>query len=396
MIIEEDKSTNVMVLITIAIYPFLPLIKEWNFMLGTVIEAVLLVLLFASTTLLLQKRGPYLSVSRIFLILTIFLFVYLVMNTGDLFGAFSGFRTIFLYLIFYMGLCNHKPNLDYTVVLASKVCMTVGMLMSIGAIVQFVYPNAIKLIHNPQTWTALREKTNWVSFSIYNRSLSFMSDPNVLSVFLCFCLFISVIYFKRNNNGRIQWFMYAIFTIAILLTQSRTGIFVYLLYALASFLIKILAQKKISRIQLIVVITLVVAGVGFMIVFWNQIMSYLRVDTLLSGNGRVARNAEQLKESLENVSMSLLIGNGLFDGRTVLFENSYLLILYMFGIFGTVMFIRLGYTFYRNLFSADNLAILLCYAAALLVGDYILIPQITLVVIVALALKRYYAELGRL
>ena len=177
--------------------------------------------------------------------------------------------------------------------------------------------------------------------------------------------------------------MMSISVIGLVLTQSRTGIFLFIIYIVSSLVVGQIRNKHVSINRLIII-----SGIGVLVICvvinnWDNILTFLRVDTLMNGNGRVEKNAMQIETFFTN-TLKLILGNGLFDGREIIFENSYLMILYMFGIIGTIFWVLLSSIVFKNIFCAANIEILLCYGAAIFVGDYILIPQVTLVAILCL------------
>lgn len=387
MTYKKDIKKIVLMLVVI-VYPYLPIIKEWNPQNGMIIEAILLVALALASMLKIKDNTIKLLVRNQVIILEMFLIIYFFVNTNNMLSSFSGLRSMLLYVLFYSLIYDDEKRRENYTMTAANAAVGASLVMAVGCIIQFVYPSIIKLAHNPNAWDILRAKTDWKALGKYNRALSFMTDPNVLSVYLAFALFLTIVLYKNSRNKRYVKCA-VIQIIAIILTQSRTGIFVIVLFALFSVIFNLVRTGKLSG-KLLLFIMLIISLVPiFIMQYWNKIATFLRVDTLLDGNGRAGKTSIHVAKYFSD-TISLFLGHGLFDGREIIFENTYLAVLYMFGVFGTCIFLFLTFRVFYALVIKESIEIILCYAAAIFVGDYILIPQVTMVTILVLICNRCY------
>ena len=378
----SNRNKKILMFLTMFFYPFLPIIKEWSSLYGTLLEVILLIGLFCISVIRMKKGKIVVLFNKYVAALVILLVIYFVMNMNDLSVAISGLRALLLYIFFYLIENDTRFGQAEIIKITCYGCFITTMIMSIGCVIQFIYPSLIRSSHNPAAWDSLRTKTDWTPLGIYNRAISFMVDPNVLSVYLFFSFVLMVIFWKKKKEKKFLLMM-SISVIGLVLTQSRTGIFLFIIYIVSSLVVGQIRNKHVSIKRLIII-----SGIGVLVICvvinnWDNILTFLRVDTLMNGNGRVEKNAMQIETFFTN-TLKLILGNGLFDGREIIFENSYLMILYMFGIIGTIFWVLLSSIVFKNIFCAANIEILLCYGAAIFVGDYILIPQITLVAILCL------------
>lgn len=382
-----NKNRKILMFLIMLVYPFLPIIKEWSPLYGTLLEALLLVCLCLTSVIRIKKEKIIVSINKYAAALVILLMIYFAMNMDDAFVAFSGLRALLLYIFFYLIEIDTRIGQEEIIKTTSYGCFTAAMIMSMGCIVQFVYPSLIRSAHNPAAWSSLRTKTDWTPMGIYNRAVSFMVDPNVLSAYLFFSFVLLAIFWKKKKEKKFL-LMIVVNILSIILTQSRTGIFLLIIYMAFSLMIGQVRDKHVSINKIIIIAVIGALLLGIIVNNWDRIMIFLRVDTLINGNGRVEKNVMQVGTFFSN-TIKLIWGNGLFDGREIIFENSYLMMLYMFGIVGTVFWLTLSGIVFKKIISIANIEILLCYGAAILVGDYILIPQITLVAILCLVSNTY-------
>lgn len=390
---KNSMKRKILMCLTISIYPFLPIIKEWNVWGGLVIE--LLILLFVGMTSLIKlKNGiAVLALNQYAVMLSVLLLVYCFINIKNTYIAFSGLRTFFLYIFFYTIENDVDGRSCGIVKTTSYASMAVAAIMSGGCIIQFIYPEIMKTMHNPMAWDELRAKTDWTPLGIYNRAISFMTDPNVLSVYLAFSLFLTFILFKKEKRNIYLFFMF-FESVSVVLTQSRTGMFIVVIYMLLSVVMEFIRERHLTWYKTFVVCLSGLLGLYVLINKLDIILKFLRVDTLASGNGRAEKNILHLNLYFSDV-LKIILGNGLFDGRKIIFENSYLSIAYMFGIIGSFILLILACFLFKDLIKCENAELLLCYAAVAFVGDYILIPQITLVVILCLLANSKIVNLKR-
>lgn len=370
---------------SVFIYPFLPIIKEWSSSVGSIVEIALIAGLFSLVLAfaLAQRLGGSLIPASALLI--IFLLLHL-LRADNYIEAFSGFRSlivpVLIYLAYFGSPVSHEVKRE-----TSLFCfLAVALVMAIGCVVQFIEPSIISQLHSPESQIELRSKTDWVAFSVYNRALSLMSDPNILSVFFSVALLNVTSHFGNKTLGRNKMLIVAaIIILGILLTQSRTGIIlstVVMTYRIA----EAGYRGKMGKWTIIILSISMIALVVVTTFSFDEILQYLRIDTFFSGNNRFDNNALHLS-ALTNDSLLFLFGSGLFDGRLVTFENSYLLLVYMFGLLGTMIYLTLMGTILKPLLNKENFISLIVFAIAMFVGDYILIPQISIYFVVSLLLN---------
>ena len=385
----STKTSIIITCLTVFVYPFLPLAKEWNPLYGLILEATLLLLLSLCAILRFRRGSIGLVINRDAALLVVFLMAYFFINIADTYSSFSGFRSLLLYILFFIVENGNDDNTEI-VSQTAKSNLLASTIMCVGCFIQFVMPSIIMSAHNPAALSALRTKTDWTAFGIYNRTISFMTDPNVLSVYLAFSLFVIIILYKHNKS-KIYFTLLLIHIASILLTKSRTGMFAVLIYIALWIVINPIRNGNISAKRLVFIATGIVLAVSLALRNWSTIASFIRMDTLMSRNGRTIKNALQIKTYFTD-NLRVTLGNGLFDGRSIIFENSYLLALYMFGIVGTILLIVLSYRVFKPVLNRYNLEFILCYGIVISVGDYILIPQVTIIVILCLILNSYYEK----
>lgn len=374
------------------LYPFLPILKEWDSTIGTILEIALLLLIVAGSLISIDGGAVYVRIGKNGLLYILISTIYLFVNYENISYAISGYRCFILYYLIYTYFMKGDSTERYRKSWdATSACVIVAVIMSLGCIVQFVRPDLIQSFHNPSSLPQLRAKTDWIPFSIYNRTLSFMTDPNILSVFLT-CAFIICYYRSKKNiicneNKRKigNLIIKILLLVGITLTQSRTGIFLVVIFGLTLGVNSLLLKEKISTTKALFLIVAIFTVGLFLITNLDSILVYLRVDTLIQGNGRTLQNEEHVSMLFED-ALRLFVGNGLFDGRTIIFENSYLMVVYMFGIIGTLVFLPSVMIAFKEVISKDSFCILMVFLAACFVGDYILIPQVTLPFIAVLVL----------
>lgn len=374
------------------LYPFLPILKEWDSTIGTILEIALLLLIAAGSLISIDGGAVDVRIGKNGLLYILISTIYLFVNCENISYAISGYRCFILYYLIYTYFMKGDSTERYRKSWdATSACVIVAVIMSLGCIVQFVRPDLIQSFHNPSSLPQLRAKTDWMPFSIYNRTLSFMTDPNILSVFLTFAF---IIYYYRSKKSIIcnenkrkigDLIIKILLLVGITLTQSRTGIFLVVIFGLTLGVNSLLLKEKLSTTKAFFLIVAIFAAGLFLIKKWDSILAYLRVDTLIQGNGRTLQNEKHVSMLFED-ALRLFVGNGLFDGRTIIFENSYLMVAYMFGIIGTLVFLLSVMIAFKEVTSKDSFCILMVFLAACYVGDYILIPQITLPFIAALTL----------
>lgn len=381
-ILATFYSTNYVIYFAVLLYPFFPLIKQWNSLIGNICELIIILLLFFLGFLDLSGKGIKIKTSLWELAFFLFLLIYLIVDYDNLYDSLSGLRIFFFYICLFKVLNKRLNNKSLEVKYILKMCMLVTFVMSFGAITQFVFPELITRFHPLDSLRELRSKSNYISFSFYNRAFSFMTDPNVLSVYLVFNYMLLKSFVKENFNNKYVIFFQMIVLTAIILTQSRTGYIIFLCYILLDFMRERKEKKKLKRNNIIYL--LIFLGVIFWgsIEFRDRILRFIRIDTLFNGNGRIIKTQNFLDDLFMQEPFNLFFGNGLTAGREIIFENSYLLCIYMFGIAGAIIFLFLLIGNFNTAFKEKNFIATICFLLANVVGDYLLIPQVTMVVII--------------
>lgn len=372
-----DNSKEYRLLAFIAfIYPFFPLIKEWSTSLGNVLELGILFILLITTIVTFNNGRIALKIPVIHLLFLIYLAVYILLSP-EIMDSFSAFRIFLLYILLYTALTQikDKRHLRY---IANAIVIS-ALIMTIGALIQFPFPNVIKAFHNPSGWYDLGAKTNFIPLHVYNRSVSFFNDPNVLGVYISSVL---IFMFEVNKNMKIKHIklISLMMTVAIILSQSRTAIFILITYCLLKLVVWLLNNRKINVLYLIITIIVSLTIIFLLCKNINAILEYLRVGTLMDGNGRVPRNKLYIQNLSAQDMKALLWGNGLTVGRDgMVFENIYLMFFYSFGFIGSTILLIFLIMSFRKFFILSNVIPMTCFLIINYVGDYFYIPQISLI-----------------
>lgn len=383
----KRMASNVLYFLFI-VYPFLPLIKDYSLVIGNVLEMFLIILLFVSAFLVTDNRNIVVKISKWILILLIIISIYFFINTLDLYDALSALRIFLLYIALGESIKTCMNSNAKSCKMIINISMWIVIIMGIGAVIQFIFPELIKNMHARDSLLALRYKTDWQAFSRFNRAISFMNDPNVLATYFCFNIFMVHQYFKGNRTkNKLYYFFYTVSILGCVLTQSRTGILLLGIYFFVNIIHSSIFSMNISRFKIILYIILVCGVLFWSITHISEILMYLRIDTLLSGNGRFESYNLNLKAILSQSTIPLLFGNGLTSGRSIIFENSYLLCFYMFGILGFCAIVFIIANIYRSDITKENIYFVLCFLIVCYVGDYVLIPQIAIYVIAGIKLS---------
>lgn len=375
-------SNAILFMITF-LYPLLPLIKEHSLMVGNLIELFLILLLTVSA--IVHKKGGKIHLempARFLLALAVLLAAFLFNLTDffdtEIYDIVSAARMFFFYIVLMAYLDTTLKDESASSYRIVKYLLFTMSVFTAGAIIQFVYPDVILLFHGPDTITELRPKSDFIAFSVFNRCMSFFGDPNILGTFssLCFIFFHQCKLYI--NQKRTYAYALGICIVSILLSQSRTAILLLVIYFAIYYLYSLNRLKKISVIGLVLGGCFIAIALYIMYTHWDVILNYLRIDTLLNGNGRMEHNAEHISYLFSENNASIFLGHGLSVARHVIFENSYLLLFYEFGIVGFLIFLLETFSIIRKNIQPYQCKILLfCFLIVNLVGDYILIPQIT-------------------
>lgn len=375
-------SNAILFMITF-LYPLLPLIKEHSLMVGNLIELFLILLLTVSA--IVHKKGGKIHLempARFLLALAVLLAAFLFNLTDffdtEIYDIVSAARMFFFYIVLMAYLDTTLKDESASSYRIVKYLLFTMSVFTAGAIIQFVYPDVILLFHGPDTITELRPKSDFIAFSVFNRCMSFFGDPNILGTFssLCFIFFHQCKLYI--NQKRTYAYALGICIVSILLSQSRTAILLLVIYFAIYYLYSLNRLKKVSVIGLVLGGCFIAIALYIMYTHWDVILNYLRIDTLLNGNGRMEHNAEHISYLFSENNASIFLGHGLSVARHVIFENSYLLLFYEFGIVGFLIFLLETFSIIRKNIQPYQCKILLfCFLIVNLVGDYILIPQIT-------------------
>lgn len=375
-------SNAILFMITF-LYPLLPLIKEHSLIVGNLIELFLILLLTVSA--IVHKKGGKIHLempARFLLALAVLLAAFLFNLTDffdtEIYDIVSAARMFFFYIVLMAYLDTTLKDESASSYRIVKYLLFTMSVFTAGAIIQFVYPDVILLFHGPDTITELRPKSDFIAFSVFNRCMSFFGDPNILGTFssLCFIFFHQCKLYI--NQKRTYAYALGICIVSILLSQSRTAILLLVIYFAIYYLYSLNRLKKVSVIGLVLGGCFIAIALYIMYTHWDVILNYLRIDTLLNGNGRMEHNAEHISYLFSENNASIFLGHGLSVARHVIFENSYLLLFYEFGIVGFLIFLLETFSIIRKNIQPYQCKILLfCFLIVNLVGDYILIPQIT-------------------
>lgn len=368
------------------VYPFLPIVKEWSSFLGNFLEIILLILLLICSFCQSEFRRPVFKININIALLFLLLIVATFLGYKDFINALSGLRVFLIYIFLFQSI-TYQKYIDYDKLI--KVMLLTSTIMGVGALIQFIAPELIVIFHTAKAIGMYRSKSDFQAFSIYNRAISFMTDPNILGVYLALMFQVLQVYYHGKKKEIKYYIVCIIQLLGILATQSRTGIVILLIYASILVGKTLVIKKEISTKKFVCLLTMLISFVCFISVKWDFVKKYLRFDTILSGNGRYIQNVRRWNMLKESEIIKIFFGHGLTNGRTIIFENSYLLTYYLFGIVGFTVFFFVIFNYIKHSINADinNLILVVSYFAVCFVGDYILIPQITYILICCLKIN---------
>lgn len=328
-------------------YPLLPLVKENSLVIGNIVEGVLLLVLTACSFLRVRRGAfSFNAQPRILWAIGMLTLAFLVSQLDlfydlEFYDTLSAVRMLLFYILLLDCLDQSKERkLSFAPVLNKAIMLSI-VLFAIGSVVQILSPQTILNLHGSDALMHLRSKSDFTAFSIYNRAMSFALDSNILGTFSA----LTLEYFwqlKNNISSKMLYIDIGSATVSILLSQSRTVIATVLFYFA---LIKFYCWNTSRKISLKMIVFLIpVVAVGFVIIknCWDAILSYLMIETLLSGNGRLGHNAEEYIFLTLDV-LGTFMGNGLSVARKIIFENSYLALFYEFGVIGFIIFVGTSY-----------------------------------------------------
>ena len=385
MIIKNTKK--LLTIFLIFIYPFFPFIKEHYFLFSNILELLLIIYLFFSS---IEYKNKSFYCNKFLMIFSIFYYIFVIFFSNDVYEELSGVRIYLFYIYLFLGLINDIKKNVISVDVIIKTNLLSCSIMIIGALIQFVFPYIIQNIHSIENYTNLRMKTNFIPFSIYNRAISFMLDPNILGVYFTF----NYILIKHSTNIKKKKIFYVLLFIAIILTQSRTAIILFVTYNIFNSLDNYYRKKGMTKQQFIKLMILFSVLIFILLFFMDSIINYLRIDTLLSGNGRFEKNIINIDNFMHEDISYILFGGGITSGRDIIFENIVLIFLNTFGIVGTLIHLVLLYNFFKPYYNVDFRCTLFIWILSNLVGDYFIIPQVSYLVILDLIIT-YYSNLEK-
>ena len=366
------------------IYPFFPLIKEKINTIGNAAELLLIVALFLGSIFYGKGKKIGAGLAKSVTPLLFFTIVYLILGSSDYYDSFSAFRVYLLYISVTQLFLIRSDIIDYKKVIT--ILMLTCIVMSLGAVLQFINPSIITNLHTTESLSQLRFKSDFKAFSVYNRAISFMLDPNILSIFLCFNMMAIIQFFKSRDKNFFFIFTIVLSLIGCALSQSRTGLIVIITYLLFQFFQWIVTTHKVRTIGFFVFFVAICVCAFWLLTNFQFILQFLRVDTLLSANGRTVNSQNMWRDLNEQNIVHFLFGNGLTTGRNIIFENSYLLCFYSFGLIGSIAFLICFFALIIPLINRNNWIPIICFAIVNIVGDYLLIPQVTLYALLCLGI----------
>lgn len=194
---------------------------------------------------------------------------------------------------------------------------------------------------------------------------SFFANRNQFAFFLYISI-ISTFFVLQNLNKKIYKFILAIFFINLVLTMSRTGILVVLIFIFLMFLSSNKVSKK-SKIFIMLnfVVILVVAFTIIIMFFpevWNKLNSmFFRIEHVKNLSGRTDIWSVGINLLIQN-PINFLFGVGRFNSTSLLhfatktftqFHNIYLDILLTSGLIGLVYFSFIYYNVIRKIIKSN-------------------------------------------
>ena len=127
------------------VYPFLPLIKDYSLVIGNVLEMFLIIVLFVTGFIVTENINIVVRISKWILMLLIIISACFFINTSDLYDALSAMRIFLLYIALGESIRTNSNEKCYKMII--NISMWVVIIMGIGAIIQFIFPELIKNMH---------------------------------------------------------------------------------------------------------------------------------------------------------------------------------------------------------------------------------------------------------
>ncbi len=373
--------------------PIFPWIKEYSSTMGNIAELLLIVNIYICSLIIVVKYRNKLLFKQFILmniIGTILLIYALICNKGIGEGL-AGLRIYIEFIIAIMGISIvyvHQGKKEVFIII--KYLFYITIILSILGVIQFIVPDVIVNMHSKEVYSNLRIKSNFESFSMYNRVMSLMNDPNVYSVYLIIAYTIlNKLNLEKIISKKITCVSKLLILLNIILTNSRQGLLLYIIYLILTSIVKFIKYYNSKKIELSIN-TFIKIGLAFivilLIIFNLQYIleNVLRIDTLINLNGRAEKN-ELVKEIiLNNGIIRILFGHGISASRDFIFENSYLLLIYQVGVIGMAIIASIIMRMFLNIINitkdrANGYIIpLIIFFIAMYTGDWIVIPQITI------------------
>lgn len=404
----RDSITEMGVACYFFLLPFLPFLKIKHSTMFNLAEGILLAL-FLFKFMPFKHKNSVLNIAHntiqedsllcIFVVLIYSIYGLLMQEQiGD---VISGTRIYLTYFLLFGVLC--KENLKFNQNALSKLSIALKVstvVLTVLGVVQFASPSTFLNLYGEHTNVVenLRYKSNFVPLHFYNRVLSLFLDPNIYGVALIFIYdCIKRLDIERKGTQR-NTFIYFLIIVNIILSASRTawvGFFVY-----QSCMVMFGAKNK--RIKVLYVF--MVCGIAISLYcfamsgLFHYVSKMARMNNFIEGAGRFKKDIIFIEHFLDDPSIgAVLFGYGVNTARNLyqVFENSFFVLLYQFGLVGSVVFIlTLCNLLYKLKIDAHGKVVLALFLLFNIVGDYFFIPQVTCYVVLILFMSCNYTTRG--
>lgn len=372
--------------------PIFPWIKEYYSSLGNIIELLLILNIYIGSLFIIVKHKNKLLFKQFILlnIAAIILFIYALMCNEGFSNGLGGLRIYIEFIMVIMGI-----NIVYVykgrekVLNVIKYLYYITIILSILGIIQIIIPDVILNMHSSDMYTNLRVKSDFKAFSKYNRVMSLMNDPNVYAIYLIVLYpILNILNLESIISKRIINISKLLIVVNIIMTNSRQGIILYIIYIILTLMLKIIESYNSRNIN-ISINTFIKIGIFFILILFvifnveYILEDILRIDTLSNLNGRSNKNALVINMIFNSSIMKILIGNGISHGRNFIFENSYFLLIYQFGFIGIIIMMSIIMKMFLNVMNIAKertnqyIIPLIIFFIAMYVGDWVVIPQVT-------------------
>lgn len=194
------------------------------------------------------------------------------------------------------------------------------------------------------------------------RPYATFSHPNIFAGYLVIAMLFLLLFFQKTKNQMLLLSAGIIFgTAALLLTFSRSAIFLWVIYLLAMFVFLIFKKYKKANIKSIIFILLLIVLVFS--IFKNSLLAQRFFQTRLSDESVVERNeltAQAIKMFYKNPAVGIGVNN-FFNNLNYPAKNKVLIIQPAHNIFlltlaqtGIIGFLFLLYLFYKSFLNILN------------------------------------------